>query len=445
MRKRIVGSILAAGLIISMLSGCGGTKEGKKQNIRVTYSLGEMSGGSSNDDIANVFAAFYKENPNVEITLESGGTALLAKIAANDAPDIVRIKSVWDLPTYVNRELCIPLDDYLKNSKLYDENDIFPLCKKVFTYDGKEFGKGHIYGLPKDWSGNGMWVNKKDFEAAGLEIPTMENPLTYSQAAEYAEKLKKIRPDGTVERYGMIMGSTSVYEWLETMLAAEGKSFWNSDYTKTTLTSADTKEKLKYIVDLQLSGATNSEKYPAKSNGQPEFADGEVSIFVSGFYAGRVFSNNTERKVELDDMIFCPPIQADGEKEVKIVGSPVGAVIMNGSENPDLAFKLWEFIHLGELSKARASKGFNLPIQKSFISDIKIEDPFQAKNFELASEVANCEQFSFHSSPYVAKSSVEAVFQKYLSPVLSGTDTLENAIKIMDEEILTLVKEGMEG
>lgn len=170
MKKRLIGTVLCAAVFVGALSGCGSkdtANDNEKKTIRITYSAGELDGESK--DLNVIFADFYKDHPNCEVVLEEGGSALMAKIAANDAPDIIRTNSILDLPTYVNKNIIMPLDDMLKKSDLYDEKDIFPVCIDCFKYDGKDFGKGKIYGLPKDWGPSSMWVNKSMLDAKRLE------------------------------------------------------------------------------------------------------------------------------------------------------------------------------------------------------------------------------------------------------------------------------------
>ena len=252
-KRQIISGITAVVLLIACLSGCAGkngekTASGEeKQIIRITYAAGELDGESSDLDV--VFADFYKEHPNCEIVLEENGSALMAKIAAGDAPDIIRVKSTEQLATYVNKGIVMPLDDMLAKSELYDENDIYPICIDSFRFDGKEFGKGSIYGLPKDWSTSAMWVNKKMLAAEGLEVPTLENPLTYEKMAQYAKKLTK-KKNGKVSVFGLI-DITSPEIIAERILNMKGKSMWSADFSKTNMKDPEVREAFKYVYNMK--------------------------------------------------------------------------------------------------------------------------------------------------------------------------------------------------
>ena len=244
MKKRLIGTVLCAAVVVGALSGCGSkdtANDNEKKTIRITYSAGELDGESK--DLNVIFADFYKDHPNCEVVLEEGGSALMAKIAANDAPDIIRTNSILDLPTYVNKNIIMPLDDMLKKSDLYDEKDIFPVCIDCFKYDGKDFGKGKIYGLPKDWGPSSMWVNKSMLDAKGLRVPTYDAPITFDELADYAKKLT-VKEGNKVKVFGYSnIEAPNVTG--ETMLNLIGKSMYSDDFSKINLKDEDVRKAVK--------------------------------------------------------------------------------------------------------------------------------------------------------------------------------------------------------
>lgn len=427
------------------LSGCGGNDtavntNNKIQEIRMTYAVGELDGQSRDLDI--IFENFYKEHPNCEIVLEEGGTSLMAKIAANDAPDIIRAISIYDLPTYANRNIVMPLDDLLSKSELYNEDDIFPLCIDAFKFDGKEFGKGSIYGLPKDWGTSGLWVNKSMFESEGLEIPTIEKPLTYKKMAEYAEKLT--RKDGNkISVYGL-SDTMQVHVMAEKILNLQDNSMWSEDFSKTNMKDSVVRSVFKFLYDLKVNGYMNSKLYPMEGNGVPEFAVGKTAMNMSTLYAGSVYArNNAERTVDFDDMIFCPSPVVDDSKPAIVTATPVGALISTSTKNKDLVFKCWEYIHLGELAERRAASGFNLPIKRSVAENTVIDSEFQSVNFEYAIKLADLDYIFIRTNPYVSMTSISGVMEKYFTPLLYGQYEFDEAMNLIESELQLLIDEGI--
>lgn len=442
--RKILCTVTALTLMVSGLSGCGnGTKKtsskNEKQIIRITYSAAELDGESTDLDV--IFADFYKDHPNCEVVLEENGSSLMAKIAAGDAPDIIRVKSTEQLATYVNKGIVMPLDDMLKKSDLYDENDIYPICIDSFRFDGKEFGKGKIYGLPKDWSTSAIWVNKAMFAEAGLDVPTIENPLTYDKLAEYAKKLTK-KENGKVTRFGVI-DSTSPEMIAERILNMKGKSMWSDDFSKTNMKDPEVRKAFKYVYDLKMNGYASSPLYPIDGNGNSEFATGMTAINTFGLYSGNMYQRNEDRTVDLSDMQMCPSLVVNADEPVKVTAAPVGGVISATTKNPELVFELWEYIHLGKLAEKRAASGFNLPVKKSIAENVTFDNDFNKNNYEYAMKLAELDYMFVKVNPYVTNASVSGVMEKYFTPLLYGQYTFDEAMNLIDSELQLLIDEGM--
>ena len=79
--------------------------------IRTTLQPGELT----DDQIKE----FESENPNIKVELiPADDTKLMAMVASGNAPDVIRISGVQQLPTYVTRGLALNLDPYMKSSTL---------------------------------------------------------------------------------------------------------------------------------------------------------------------------------------------------------------------------------------------------------------------------------------------------------------------------------------
>lgn len=446
MKKRIFSIALCFVMVALLFAGCGEKEVEKdgKQTIRMTYSPGEIDGESK--DLNVIFAEFFKEHPNVEITLEEGGSALMAKIAANDAPDIIRTNAVKDLPTYVNKNIAMPLDELLEKSDKFDESDIFPICIDAFKYDGKEFGKGKIYGLPKDWSPSAFWVNKAMFDEKGLKVPTIEEPVTYDELFDYAKQLT-VKEGNKVKVYGYSdINSPGITA--EKMLNLIGKSLYSDNFSKINLKDEKVREVFKYIYDMKVNGYNQSALYPmaAGSNGNAEFPQGMCAMNNFGLYSGSVYLKNPDRTVEFEDMILCPsPVMEEGQKTT-YTASPVGAIIAATvpDEKIDVVFDCWEFIHLGIPAEKRAKSGFNLPVKKSVAQSVQIENEFQRGNYEFTLDYLNkCDYIFVRTNPYISSAGLEGVFEKYFTPLLYDEYSFDESMNLIEEEIQLLIDEGM--
>ncbi len=308
MYKKIIGCILTGGLVLALLTGCGeeqATNGGKKEIIRVTFeSPGEINGSATTMEEA--FAGFYEKYPNCEVVSEAGGSALMAKIAANDAPDIIRVGSALsEIPTYVNKGILMPLDDRLEKSELFDKNDIFEVCLKMYQYDGKEFGKGSIYGLPKDWTPDAMWMNTKMLKDAGYEIPTREKPMTYDQFMEYSGKVGKKNANNEVEVFAF-NSTAGLYDLIESTLNRKGLSMWSEDFAKVRINEPAVKEVFKYYFDLMKNGYMPSEQHPMDGMGSNEIMRGQLAANFGGLWMAGSMQKDPEKPLPLKMCSFVP-------------------------------------------------------------------------------------------------------------------------------------------
>src|SRR3954454_19625512 len=103
--------------------------------------------------------------------------AMLAKFAARRPPDVFYVDSNV-APDWITQGVLEPLDKLIKQNK-FNIKAFFPRLVDAFRY------KGHIYGLPKDWSPLAMETNNAMMAKAGVKPPK-----TWAQLTAVAQKLK---------------------------------------------------------------------------------------------------------------------------------------------------------------------------------------------------------------------------------------------------------------
>ena len=444
MKKRILSGAVAALLVAATFSGCGSKEtsksgeNGEKIRIRMTYAITELDG--QNNDLDAIFDEFYKQYPNTEIVVEEGGTSLMAKIAADDAPDIIRVSSITSIPTYANKNIIMPIDDLLAKSKLYNEDDIYELPLNAFRYDGKEFGKGPIYGLAKDWSPEVLWVNTDTLAEEGIPVPTMEEPWTYSEYREYAAKMTK-KNGNTVERFGCEDDTLGFASRVEKMLNLSGDSMWSDDYKKINIKNNKAAyDMIKYQFDMQKAGQLFSKTlYSSDFKASASFVSGQLAMYTSALYSHRGYSQTAPDPSKIQ---ICPTPVADGTDKLYTSCAPVGAVISAKTKNIDEVFACWEYIHLGELSERRAASGLNLPVKKSVADAVKLENEFMTKNYDFIRKYAVEDSYVVRINPYATVQAIEGVFQKYYDAALNDQYTFDEAIELIEKEVQILLDEG---
>ena len=439
MRKRTIVLTGSALLVVMSVAGCLNkqTGGGEEVTIRMTYAVNELDGVNRDGDA--VFADFYAKYPNCKVEFEEGGTSMMAKIASNDAPDIIRCTPA-DIPLYVNKNVAMPLDDLLEKSEMFNKDDIYDTALRVFQYDGLEFGKGSIYGLPKDWSPNVMWVNKAALAEKGLRIPTLEEPYTFSEMKQAAEMLT-IKDGVNVKRFGILNDTSGFMDLTEYALNMDGKSMWSDDFKKINIDD-DAKEIIRVWFDLFKNGNSPSSKYPLDAGGGQAITQDQVGLYLSALWSGSGMVNNPDATVDVENISLTPFPVSDKSKTPYSICTPTGSVISARTEHIDEVFACWEAIHLGKMSEMRAASGSNLPIQKSVAEKVSLDNPFMKQSLDSVLKLTENETLVPRVNPYV--SGANATFNKYWSAALNGEYTLDEALKIIQEEIQILIDEGVQ-
>ncbi|NMO98093.1 ABC transporter substrate-binding protein [Paenibacillus lemnae] len=175
MKKKYGTLALVMVLALSaLLAGCGGSKE----------SGGTAGSGGEGTKTLKIFqfkveiaealnqmkAEYEKEHPGIKLDIQTVGggsdyaSALKAKFASGDEPDLFNVSGYRDLDTWFEK-----VED-LSDQPWVD--DVVDVAKEPMTKDGK------LYGQPMAIEGYGIIYNKNLFQQAGItELPTTLSEL----------------------------------------------------------------------------------------------------------------------------------------------------------------------------------------------------------------------------------------------------------------------------
>lgn len=447
--KKMIRTMLCLTLVLTMvmgLVGCGGGQSAGKDGdndgkITLTVTVSSAEVGSS-----EVFQRYMDEHPNIiieEVPTSNGDTKLLSMIASGNPPDIIRFAGYDELPTFVQRGILMPLDDLLGNSESFNEDDMFDVLDTC-RFDGKNRGTGSLYGIPKDWSPVGLWINKEAFAEAGIPLPSTTEPMTWDEFASIAQKL--VKKDGeSVERHGFIT-ALPIPTLLEMYLNSYGKSMWNEDYSSTTLESKDSMEAVKYFQAMQETAAMSSTLYPnADGIGTSALNENKVGMVLGGYwFRGSYAGSGTLSDIE-DKLLYVPAPVGTEKTSYALDLTCLG--IFSQTEHPEEAYDLLEYLVLEEYSvTTRSNIGFNLPVSKKYMDTLPYETDFDKQTLDMVKnyQLSTFDPTAVSVSPWISYTSLTTLFDKFYLPVLYDRSTLENAMKTINEEVEILVEEGKE-
>ena len=165
----------------------------------VTLNLRYCWGGEGEvKAMEKVIQAWNAANPSIQVKGVSGSIQteeIAAAVAGGAPPDMVIMCDNGAVAGFAHDGVIMPLDDLLKANNA-DMSDIIPASLKWSQYQGKQ------YGLPFGQDTWGLYYNTDAFKEVGLD-PT-KPPTTPDELWDYAAKLTKVNPDGSLARAGFI-------------------------------------------------------------------------------------------------------------------------------------------------------------------------------------------------------------------------------------------------
>jgi multiple sugar transport system permease protein len=149
----------------------------------ITLSILHWGNAAEAGVVQALVERYEKQNPHVRIIRihTPGGDVemthkLKTMLAAGTPPDLFYLPPGL-LPEMAQMKLIRPIDDYLEAERKAGTgaflDDYYPILMRAWKYDveSETIGKGKMYGLPKDFTTAGFWVNVDLFNAAGVKVP----------------------------------------------------------------------------------------------------------------------------------------------------------------------------------------------------------------------------------------------------------------------------------
>lgn len=223
-------------------------------------------------------AEWNEAHPEIQVSREaidrSDSYAYDNKIAtavtSNDLPDIFYVDGP-QVSYYAANGIIVPLSDYFTEEDLAD---FVPSTVAQCTYDEQ------LYAISATESSVAFYYNKDYLKECGvdtddLDSRTLENPLTWAEMAEIAEKCTT---DNYVGAHIIMDHGEGLPYALEPMYLSKGKDFISADGSEAEgyVNSAEAVETTAYLADLIAKGYANIEPIT------DEFLNGACATMIGG-------------------------------------------------------------------------------------------------------------------------------------------------------------------
>lgn len=433
MKQRLLFSSIML-LIFTMIITAGCAKKSEDKN-QITISL--ACSYSSTDVFIPILkksiTAFMKVNPDITIKkvwfTNDYQTQLMTMIAGGNSPDIFRIGP--DLvPTYISRDILMPLDGFIEKSAVLKLDEFFPQVLHKYQFDGKTIGQGSIYGFGTDWSPDDtLFFNKDLFDKAGIKYP--DKSLSWEEFRNIAKKLTQ--RNGRQKQFGCLASATELFVF------QNGGKVFSEDGKRCLLDSPEAVEALQFAIDLRV----RDKVVPSSSEAQDTdwlqlFQTEKVAMFFSGRWCVPIISN---ARVNFRWGV-APALHQ--KKRVNMVTGPYGWVMSNKVKHPEAAWKLMEWLVAGDCEKELAKAGYGIPvIKKIAYSDLFLTNPNHPEGFNkiFLDEVA----YTIPSplTVYVPTEQWQGILSNELEKAFLGKQTAKQAAVNTTEKINKLIAENL--
>ncbi len=275
---------------------------------------------------------FEQANPDVDVNIEvidwnAGFQKLSTLIAADNAPDLANIATIW-LPELADLDVVQPLDDFVSEEM---RERFIPM-----TLEGAQY-QGHLYGLPIAVSARALYCNADLLAQAGKEPPA-----NWDELVEVARACNN--PDEGIYGFGMQGAKVETDVYWYYFLWANGGRILNDDHTRAVFNSPEGVEALQFCVDLiHRYQVTEPDPTAYDREGLQElFKSGRLAMMITGpWFWGML-------KEDVPDLNYkLAPIPAHTDQVTMAVTDNL--IMFESCENKDAAWKFIEFFYDPEL------------------------------------------------------------------------------------------------
>lgn len=382
MRKTFIGLAMASVLLVT---ACGGstatpvpstpaatagsssattTAPATAAPAPVTLTLRYCWGGEGEvKAMEKVIGAWNSAHPEIQVRGISGNIKteeIAAAVAGGAPPDMVIMCDNGAIAGFAHDKVILPLDDILTSINA-DKSNIIPASLKWVTYQGK------LYGLPFGQDTWALYYNTDMFTAAGLD-PT-KPPTTPDQLWDYAARLTKVNPDGSLAVAGYIPDDPD--RNIETSSNLFNCQFYDDANKKITVNSPECVAwfnwyKKWYDTYNKKNALTNL--ISTRTGGDAGlFNNGQAAMLIMGEWEnGAAYIPSVAPSLHYDTAPI-PAISADKYGAAFINGNAF--FIPTGSHDPAAAAKFGMYLMTDEPSKTMSIQNASVPQLTSLLTD----------------------------------------------------------------------------
>lgn len=439
-RHFLVQSALVTGTALgasAWLAACGSdSSSGSSGPVTITV-MDDDSGTNDGGFNKHWRDVFHQQNSNITIRqLNFDQQRLSAMQAAGTPPDIVKTPGGPEIISLVLRGRALDLTSYFAKSQLLKPDDLESVCD-LYRWDGHTQGQGERYGMPHDWSQDGMyWIDTAVFDAAKVPYPSQTEPLSYTDLLNIGKELT-VRQGSKIKVFGM--GTNWDYpQQLMMMLDQAGQSIYKGgDLSVMDFTQPEVHKIFQWYVDWAQAHIGDSPLDPLANDWSGSlFPAKRYGMAAAGYWFGGVLAGTPAR----ERAMLIPAPQWSTVKRISPCYGGTGWYISKGSKNPDQAWKFFEFYMGGPPAQVRVKQGWGLSPLKHLNNSLPDSTPAEKESFTVQkAELAYFSPLQF--TPYAAPGAISSFVDTAIIPVMQGKAKLDDALVTLNTNVNNLLQQ----
>ncbi|MFF0307408.1 ABC transporter substrate-binding protein [Streptosporangium sp. NPDC004379] len=418
--------VAAAAALAALTAGCssgdgGGQKAGDPVSLKFLSLAWQKESIAANKAIVD---EWNKANPGIRVEYVQGSwdnvnDQLVTSFEAGDPPDVIHDDSPA-LAGFASRGYLLDLAGKLPADL---KSDIPQAAWDTVTFGDGKGGQG-VYGVPFLQESQVIIANRKLLDAAGVRIPTPEDPWTWDEFAKISKKLTK------GDSFGVAWPLKSPVNKVLNLGLNFGGTFFQTDGAKATVkVGPEEREVLQRIHDQLYKdrSADPSALGMGTADPLPGFYAGKYAMLPAGVYLRQQVA---EQAPSGFDWVTIPPLKGTGSDQ----GATSQTLsVAADSKYPDQAAKFISFFLNGD-NQAKLAKGdWLLPTSAKAAADPSMTTK------ENGWDVATASAKNLVVAPYLKVNGFDEWKSKVATPTLQ--QYFANKITL-DEAAKTLVDEG---
>ncbi|MFJ4999289.1 ABC transporter substrate-binding protein [Microbacterium sp. NPDC088619] len=414
MKSRILAVAGVIALATATITGCSSGTAAGGDSDTLTF----MFRGSDAEKAAYTAAIeqFEKDNDvTVKIimtTADEYSTKLKAAITGKQIPDVFYVDP-GSVQAYVKSGI---IKDITKEVEAtVDLDNVWQYGVDSYRFDGKLMGEGAIYAMPKDVGPFSFGYNKTMFEAAGIPLPSVDDPYTWDEFIDVAKKLTlDTDGDGVLDQWGTGLN----VQWnLQSFVWSNGGDWLNDDRTEVTVDSPEFAEALQFFADMQnVAQVTPSVTDAQTLDTYQRWMQGDIGFFPVG-----PWDVPTYETLDFDWDLIPYPVGSTGETATWV--GTLGIAVAESSKNADLATKLAIYLSTDETAQqSLVDAGVQVPNLKDMADTWVASATLPPANKQEFLDIVNQDGRALPANTTYSAEWYDELF-KNIQPVLDGKQT----------------------